>query len=936
MESFYELAFPDVDFNLSGETMVCCPFPHKTNTGEVYFETNPSMGINLDKGVHHCFSCGAKGNELQFIAQIMDIELEHASLLKDILKNANESPKDWEITQKTLNLNVDLYKTLTDKYKFSNAVIQELQIGIEGPGRGFAFPVFLFGRLVDVITYNPGHDLKYKKRYYSITGIPMPYDIWKTSKKHTCIVAGQKDMAIARSNSLNAIAITGGEGNDTGTIELFHKDFQNKTIYIIYDNDDTGHEGARKLAVRLKPYAKSIKIIDLSPICKEKGEDLWDFFVKYQKTKADLITIIQNTKEFSEEDYQEEKEKIYPTVSLKTATSTQYLNKILRSDIQVVAIDENKFLMPIAVEGKKIKAYGENEAKNTMTPGETRMWFFDNKRAKELFYLIDSNLKEDQIKKNLMALMRIPNEVGVAITNQTQIPVYKCTVTDCLEAFDVENMPEEYTAYVVKTKLESGKKYKITYKLIPHPFQGNALQMVIFNVEEGQDSISKFKLDTAKIQNLSLFQRHGLSLEDTMHNHIQKVKGLTNADYDDTLLTIIDLCFHTPLMFNLGNIKNLSACLDTLVIAESRVGKTSTVIALQQTYNVGTRIPLNGHNSSIAGLIGGSYKTRNGFQTRAGLIPRSHGNIVILEELTKAKQDLLKEFTELRSSHMASITRVSGTVTLPAFVRMLTLTNPRAQGAIPKPISSYPNGIELVIDLVGTAEDIARYDVIGVLPDKGAKKIDPFFTPEKAFPIDAYQDRLRWIWSRKPEQIKISKEIYVYTVQKANKLNETYDSYIKIFGTEAHIKILRVAIALAGYTVSTNETFDEIIVLQEHIDYAATFLVNLYDNSTFRFRQYVEAEHKYRTVDDAGIKVIQELWQENSTLLSHLENYSTTQQKTLQQVCSVDQTTFNAIMSTLITNLFVRFDGYEIVPTERFRRTMAKIDRTINTRYIRL
>jgi hypothetical protein len=267
---------------------------------------------------------------------------------------------------------------------------------------------------------------------------------------------------------------------------------------------------------------------------------------------------------------------------------------------------------------------------------------------------------------------------------------------------------------------------------------------------------------------------------------------------------------------------------------------------------------------------------------------------------------------------------------------MLTLTNPRAQGAIPKPISSYPNGIELVIDLVGTAEDIARYDVIGVLPDKGAKKIDPFFTPEKAFPIDAYQDRLRWIWSRKPEQIKISKEIYVYTVQKANKLNETYDSYIKIFGTEAHIKILRVAIALAGYTVSTNETFDEIIVLQEHIDYAATFLVNLYDNSTFRFRQYVEAEHKYRTVDDAGIKVIQELWQENSTLLSHLENYSTTQQKTLQQVCSVDQTTFNAIMSTLITNLFVRFDGYEIVPTERFRRTMAKIDRTINTRYIRL
>jgi len=933
-ESFFELAFPEVTFNLSGETMVNCPFPHKLPTGEYYYEDNPSMGINLEKGVYHCFSCGAKGNELRFISEYMKITYKQANELKEILEKTTETIEDWQIAETQLENNQDKIDFLVNNLKFSKKVIKDLHIGIEGAGRGFAFPVFLFDRLVDVISYNPGNIPKIKKRPNSRNGIIMPYSSWLNNKKHTCIVAGQKDLAIALSNNLNAITITGGEGSIP---DLFLEDFRNRYVYIIYDNDETGKTGALNVALALKPYTKLIKIIDLSSICINKGEDLWDFFTKYQKSKKDLIDIINDTKEFTEEDYQISKEKIYPTVTLRQATQQEFLNKTVRSNIQILAVDESKFLMPVAVEAKKVKLIGENPAKNMMALNEKAFWSFQETNIKEMFYLIDSNLKEETIKLSLKSFLKIPNELGVSISLVAQEPVYKCILTDQVESNDLDTIPEEYVAYSIKNKLESGKKYKVTYRLIPHPFQGNTLVMAIFNIEESQDSITNFKINKDVVANLKLFQiLEGETLETTVHNHVQKLKSFVNADYDNTLLKIIDLWFNTPLRFNLGTLKDLRAYLDIAIIGESRTGKSTTAQALQKLYGLCTRVPLNGHNASIAGIIGGSQKTKNGYQTRAGVIPRNHKGGIIFEELVKASTDLLREITEIRSSGWATITRVSGTINLPASVRMLSLTNTRAQGAIPRPITSYPNGIEILLDIVGTPEDVARYDLIGILPGKGAHEINPFFTPDTPFPKEAYRNRIHWIWSRSPEQIIITPEIYTYVVQVSNILNESYNSYIKLFGTETYLKLIRIAIALAGYTVSTDDTFENIIVKKEHIDYAKNLMIELYDNDIFRFKEFVNAERKFSEVDEEGIKELQRLWQQSNKILLYLENYSKTQTKTLKTISGLDDNSYNLIMSSLTSNLFIRHEGYDIIPTERFRKTMKKINKEDKTRYIRI
>ena len=183
-------------------------------------------------------------------------------------------------------------------------------------------------------------------------------------------------------------------------------------------------------------------------------------------------------------------------------------------------------------------------------------------------------------------------------------------------------------------------------------------------------------------------------------------------------------------------------------------------------------------------------------------------------------------------------------------VRMISLSNVKSSGSEIKSIASYPNGIAVVTELVPTAEDIARYDIMCVLGDKGNAQIDPYWEPETPLSDEEYQTRIRWVWSRKPDQILIASSVGNYIIQKSNELNKQYDCHIKIFGTECWKKLSRLAIAIAGYTVSTDDTFMNIVVTEEHVDAAYNMLVSLYDNPTFRLREYVENERKYNTIDD--------------------------------------------------------------------------------------
>lgn len=910
----------------TGENPVLCPFPHQFSNGEMYLEDRPSAHINTTKQVFHCKACDRSFNEHTFIQAITGCSAEKRFKLVELFKRDLESYGVWQTTtvlddetkQTALNLGI------------SEEVIKELCIKSPtiGEGTTMAFPVFMYNTLVDIRLYTPGGNPKIKSLQGAANGMILPFDLWRESPKNriTIICAGEKDMAIARSHGFNAITLTGGEK----ALTLLPNFFKGRKVAICYDNDDSGIQGAKKLANQLVNYANEVKVVtNFHQVCTEKGEDITDYFTKYNKTKEDLIECIKTTPVYHQEEIEDRTDinenTSYPVVDLYEA-SQKYVNEVVRSNIQVVAVSETAFRTPTEIQGiKKKQAEG---AINTLDTGDTITWNLTPKTCGDLLYLIDNNLKQAQITENIRKqILKKPSERNLDVEIKKESTVYKVAVTDLYETIEKDVQPMEYLGYSVNVKLESGKKYLITYKLVPHPLKGNQLTMIILDAKKASDSLSSFELNEKTIKNLKIFSKLGNNIEQKINTLAEMNKAFIGYDGINQLITAIDLSFNTPLRFNFGRIKNIRGYLDTLIVGESRTGKSSTADALRKLYGLGTFTSLAGNSATIPGLIGGSSKAASGnMQTRAGVIPQNHMGLIIFEEFGKSNKDVLRELTDIRSSNEVRIARVSGTTTLPALVRMIALTNTKTNGEI-KSIASYPNGISIVTELVPTAEDIARYDVILILAETGELTIDPLWEPIETIPEDCYKDRIRWIWTRSSDQIIIDNELERYIIEQSNELNKKYPSHIKLFGTEAWKKIARVAIAVAGYTVSASDDFQNIIVTKECIDYAVKFLQDLYDNPTFKFKEYVDMELRYRTTNEEAQASLQNIFNKYPNLVLQLEQQVEITKTMLESTTGLEPQDLRKGLQMLTKSYFIKVENTNITPTERFRLTVNNINK---------
>lgn len=912
------MSFLQYFFNLDSyaeNVAVRCPFPHKTPGGLEYYEQDASAHVQINKGLYHCKACGKGLSETSFMAELLGCSYTTAVKLS-IAFNNDETLAEWEkfsISQAALE---KLFS-----FNISAEVIHDLHLKSIA-GDVICFPVLMYDKLLDIRKYNPGGRPKVKSREGATNGLIIPYDLWRENSKTTLICAGEKDMAVARSFGFNAITITGGEN----ALPAMLKEFNDRTVIICYDNDSTGINAAHKLAMFLKAHCKTVKVCtSFHEVCKEPKEDITDFFNKYGKNRTDLIRYLNQTEEFVATP--NDMITHYNIMDLHKASSPGHIGKICCSNLQVVATSEAVFACPTLIIGEKFRA-SDDSSKDTMDVGQTVMWDLSEEHLQDMLHLLDNNFTEAQLHKNYKKVLKKPDETYLKIKIPAKATIYKSYVTDMFETTAKDVVPMEYVAYSIDCKLESGKKYMATYKLIPHPYKGQQLIMVILNVVQANDSISNFKITEKVKADLEVFRSIPGTVDQAVTTIVEKFKGILGYNGNNTLITVLDLAYHTVLGFDFATNKDIRGYLDVLVVGESRMGKSSTAEAMRNTYGLGAFVSLAGNAATIAGLVGGSNKVNGSYQTRAGLIPQNHKGLVIFEELGKSNNNVLSELTDIRSSNEVRITRVSGTLTMPARVRMLSLSNVKnIDGAI-KPIASYPHGISIASELVGTAEDIARYDVLCILADRGSSNIDPLWVPESPLAEGAYKSRVRWVWSRNLNQIVIPPDVQQFIVRQANELNRIYGCHIKIFGTEAWKKLARLAIAVAGYLVSTDDTYENLIVKMEHVNFAVNFYKTLYDNGTFKLKEYVEHERKYSSIDADGIALLQNIYMKSPAMLMHLELVSSTTKNALQAATGMTNDEYNAVMTQMIRGLFLVFTKFEIVPTERFRLGMARINRT--------
>lgn len=284
-----------------------CPFPHKDNkTGKNYYEKNESCGIN-EKGQFNCFVCKRSfTNEDWFTASYLNVSLKQAEKFNEMLKNTRiflPSKTKWKKHQERLweeitNDESDIREYLKELNVLD--IVVEARLGLYE--NHVTIPTFYKGQIINICQFCPGEVPKYRNSASAITGVITTTKLFDQRKEEILICAGEKDMLLATKYGFNAISILGGEK----VKPIFFKNlFKSKKVYIAYDNDSAGIEGALSLAEWLYRYTKDIKVLnvsdtyeedgkDLVAVAKEDKEDLTDFFNKYNQNEHDLRNVIDN------------------------------------------------------------------------------------------------------------------------------------------------------------------------------------------------------------------------------------------------------------------------------------------------------------------------------------------------------------------------------------------------------------------------------------------------------------------------------------------------------------------------------------------------------------------------------------------------------------------------------------------------------------------
>lgn len=915
----FDLVFPDL---VMGENTVSCPF---------HSEKTPSMQINTLQKIYHCFGCNAHGTENDFISQYYKIGRDQTSAFKEILFKS-DSVADYEAFARSGEEYKSNYTYLElRKLGISEYTLEKLQVGSEVTSTvddefgtieikpnlestRLVFPIIMKDRVIDYRTYTMDKDVKPKST--SKSGVPaglvLPHHLWVDDMSPTIVCEGEKDMAVARDHGYNAISLGGCNNIPTKMLEFF----KDRQIYIVYDNDNPGRAGALKLASALYSVTKHVYIANIGDYVKEDKEDITDFFIKYKYTTDDFDQMLENAKIFDSYAQEQFIKDSYPEVSLNEA-STVYLGKTVRSNIQVMATYEDQYSVPSYAVFTKENVGGKEEY-NRKRKGDTEYWSLQKSNFDDILVLTDNNLKKAQIHDNLKQLIGWGFEEYVKVSSSMPKTIFKACVADCTESITVKDVKRtEFTCYT-DVKLEAGKNYQLIYKVVPHPYKGQQQVLIVLEVKESGDVVTSFEVTSDVIDDLKEFQKYSFK------ELVDKQKAYVKFNVDARLLEFIDLWYHTPKEFNFGYMTNLRGYLDGLIITESRVGKSSTAQALSKIYGLGAIASLAGSSATPAGLIGGSAKAGSSSQIRPGLIPRNHNRAIIFEELAKAKYTLMPELTDIRSSGMVRINRTSGDLTLPASVRMLFLSNPKTEdeGTI-RPILAYPNGIEIVKPLIGAVEDIARFDFIYILGDT-PQEIDPLWSPPEGFTEKQLQTRIRWIWSRECNQIQISPEMQKYIVERSKEFNDKYSCSVKIFSTETWKKLARLAIAIAGYMVSTDIQFNNIIVQKRHVDIATLLLQSIYDNQIFKLKEFVTEERKQVSCTLHDIELAREMYTRYPSLIQYLENNNNIAKNTLLTISGLDINVFNEAIKRLAQDSFITMTQFKIFPTPKLLIAVKK------------
>lgn len=909
-----EIIWPDVDFQ-EGENAVHCPF---------HDDDRQSAHVKLEDGavLFHCKTCDEGFNHIQLAERYFKTDRKDAVKLINALTNSLDIDS-WIQKEIDLSVNKNVLE-MAEGFGIEYKTLKDLNAGTYGDG--ISYPVTINNRIVDIRTYTPYREPKVRSVPKAYAGYVIPEMVFQEGR--IILTEGEKDMAVLRTFGLPAASVTGGAMSVPNKTPIY---FQNKKVTIFYDNDKAGKEGALKVANYLLENTElnvSVKIADVSLLIDKEKADVTDYVVSELKKGTDrvqirtnIINVLNKAKPVELMDTVISGTKKVKEKKVKLAEADKFIGDLLESRVQISASYDSSYTFPQTC-----------SMTHTLTDDSsyTSIWKYEgHKNIEQAIKVIEEG--KDLVLSNFTVGAKVPPDTDKKdikffniVMSKKRIPVYKVLVSSTTEdTLGSDKTPTEHSAYVVGRSLEAGKEYRIHYKVIPNTRQNNKSLVLIYDTDDLESESNNLKMTDDVKESLDII--NNLSFEEL----IEHTKGEINANFNDKMIKGFELAVNSVQRFNFGRFKDIKGSIDTIMITDTGFGKSVTSQAIINMYGQGARASLAGTAATPTGLIGGSKAvgTSGSFITTPGLIPRMNNKFVIMEELAKSSGTIMKDLTDIRTSGKAEITRVAGKISLPANVRLAFLTNPKAgKDGQNKSVDSYPNGIEVAQDLLGAYEDIGRFEFIITLGMRENYVEDPTWIPKKPLPHKVVRDRLKWVWTRKPDQIIYEDGVVEYiAVEKTKELNEKFESDVQIFGRKTWMKLAKISIAMAGFMGSHSEDYESIVVKKKHVDEVVKYLYDIYDNPTFKLAEYVKEERSYTVEDNGSVDVLKRLYNNYNQIITQLGLVSEIQTRELQTVSALDSQAFNQILSEMVKFRLVRNIKGKILPTVKFRKILDDI-----------
>ena len=852
-----------------------CPFKelHMAAT-----DNNPSLTVNLSKGVYYCNSCHSKGNIHTMLRQLEGLSSEEAWFkLGDSLKiirpdGTKPTRPDIEpglaqhYHNALMNLTGPIREVLRDRRGISDETLKIFKLGWDG--ERITIPIYdEYNVLVNFRRYkwNSTNDqwkvLNYIDEYGNAYGEVRIFGLDRVlddSVDYVVWCEGEMDRICGEQYGFPLACATSGAGTwKADWTRLFRG---KKRVYIMQDNDEAGRNATKKLCDKLYRVVE-VLVVNWPDDFPDKG-DITDFFIKSKQTADDFKRLLESATLYVDPSMIENRvadESEALEVHLSESSEAKLFGKRVKIPIMVSGKDSTPYLAP-----KIIKASCGNAA-----DGESKKCANCNLslHAGELTRTLSS------VDKDLMKLIKCTDKQQQAVILEMLGINPRCDrcVIDIQEHMNIEELrlipkaeanfgfakEHDYVVrvgYYIGNNLKTNKRYTMAGFMYPDPLSQYATYM-FDKVYPEKDLISDFELNEETIAHLDIFKAQGgQSVHDKFDEvHHDLERNVTYIWERRNVAFAVDLIYHTALNFYFQEQYVKRGWGELLIIGDSGQAKTTIVERMMHHYRLGELH--SGESSRRTGLVYNMQQNNKRWFLVWGAFPLNDGGLITLDELSGLSEEDLAIMSDVRSSGIAKATGVI-TAETTSRTRAIYISNPRNG----RQLNSETYGVNAVLKLMGKAEDVRRLDLAisvasgDIDPSLVNKSLKDLPTVPHIYTSDACNARVLWAWSRRPENILITAEATQHILNKATEMGTFYSSKVPIVeAADQRIKIARLAIAAACCVVSTDDTYENVIVKPEHVDFVVDFMNEVYCAKSFGYDKLSEQEHETSDTSDTNI-----------------------------------------------------------------------------------